>query len=178
MLIFCLTFTFNRSLLNLTSHWFTSGSSLTMATCHFANFICFFLFYFLFINFHFHSQQVSGGVVWSLPLWHPFHALAVICFFRLVVIIIVVKIVKSQLECAQFFKSKCKNGFLPQLSSPGPPSLCAHIQVFFKTPAFYSPSHGMMFAKTRKTTEIIALQFHEIHQSLLILTAFIKLGWE
>ena len=135
-----------------------------------------YLFYFLFINFHFHSQQVSGGVVWSLPLWHPFHALAVICFFRLVVITIVVKIIKSQLECAQFFKSKCKNGFLPQLSSPGPPSLCAHIQVFFKTPAFYSPSHGMMFAKTRKTTEIIVLQFHEIHQSLLILTPFIKLG--
>ena len=177
MLIFCLTFTFtfNKSLLNLTSHWFTSGVEFDhgyLSLCKF------YLFYFLFINFHFHSQQVSGGVVWSLPLWHPFHALAVICFFRLVVIIIVVKIVKSQLECAQFFKSTCKNGFLPQLSSPGPPSLCAHIQVFFKTPAFYSPSHGMMFAKTRKTTEIIDLQFHEIHQSLLILTPFIKLGWE
>ena len=177
MLIFCLTFTFtfNKSLLNLTSHWFTSGVEFD----HGYGSLCkSYLFCFLFINFHFHSQQVSGGVVWSLPLWHPFHALAVICFFRLVVITIVVKIIKSQLECAQFFKSKCKNGFLPQLSSPGPPSLCAHIQVFFKTPAFYSPSHGMMFAKTRKTTEIIDLQFHEIHQSLLILTPFIKLGWE
>ena len=72
------------------------GSSLTRATCHFANFICFLFvlvpLYFP-INFHFHSQQVSGGVVWSLPLWHPFHALAVICFFRLVI-----KIIRSDLD--------------------------------------------------------------------------------
>merc|ERR1712013_37009 len=27
------------------------------------------------------NREVTGGVVWSLPLWHPFHALAVICFF-------------------------------------------------------------------------------------------------
>ena len=75
---------------------------------------------------------------------------------------IVVKIIKTQLECAQKFKSKCKNGFLQQLSSPGPPSLCAHIQVFFKTPVFYSPFHGTIFAKTRKTTEIIVLQLSHL----------------